>query len=185
MSIVYYPGGEQPALTVDPDTDLYTRYDEQGQIMEQRPLTDDERDRYRAAQRHLRMVEASAELDRAIAQTAPEQLAAVNRLAHVDGEVWTQPLGAHDAYAKDATVAYDGAEWRSVIDANAWAPGVAGWDKVTPPGEVEDWSPRDSTNGYPRGKRVRFEGAVWMSLVDANVWSPRDYPGGWEKQGDA
>ena len=42
---------------------------------------------------------------------------------------WVQPTGAHDAYAKGATVTHNGSTWTSDADANVWAPGVYGWTK--------------------------------------------------------
>jgi hypothetical protein len=47
-----------------------------------------------------------------------------------DPQPWVQPTGAHDAYNIGDRVTYDGFTWQSTIDANVWAPGVAGWDKV-------------------------------------------------------
>lgn len=47
-----------------------------------------------------------------------------------DPQPWKQPTGAHDAYNTGDRVTYDGFTWQSTIDANVWAPGVAGWDKV-------------------------------------------------------
>lgn len=40
---------------------------------------------------------------------------------------WSQPIGAHDAYAKGDKVSYDSKHWISDIDANVYAPGVYGW----------------------------------------------------------
>ena len=42
---------------------------------------------------------------------------------------WIQPAGAHDAYAKDAKVTYNGERWISDVDSNVWEPGVYGWTK--------------------------------------------------------
>lgn len=44
---------------------------------------------------------------------------------------WSQPVGAHDAYEKDAKVSHNGKHWTSDIDANVWEPGVYGWTEVT------------------------------------------------------
>ena len=41
---------------------------------------------------------------------------------------WRQPLGAHDAYARGATVRHDNKIWRSTIDNNVWEPGIYGWE---------------------------------------------------------
>lgn len=43
---------------------------------------------------------------------------------------WSQPVGAHDAYAKDAKVSHRNKHWISSIDANVWEPGVYGWTEV-------------------------------------------------------
>ena len=45
--------------------------------------------------------------------------------------VWTQPLGATDAYAKGDIVSHIGKVWESEVDANVWQPGVYGWHEVT------------------------------------------------------
>lgn len=44
---------------------------------------------------------------------------------------WSQPLGAHDAYAKDAKVTHNGKKWTSDVDGNVWEPGVSQWTEVT------------------------------------------------------
>lgn len=41
--------------------------------------------------------------------------------------VWTQPLGATDAYNTGDKVSHDGKTWVSTVDANIWEPGVYGW----------------------------------------------------------
>ena len=45
--------------------------------------------------------------------------------------VWTQPLGATDAYMKGDTVSHKDKTWTSDIDGNVWEPGVYGWTEVT------------------------------------------------------
>jgi hypothetical protein len=45
--------------------------------------------------------------------------------------IWTQPLGASDAYAKGDKVSYDSKLWESDVDSNVWQPGVYGWHEVT------------------------------------------------------
>lgn len=42
--------------------------------------------------------------------------------------VWTQPVGATDAYKKGDKVSHKGKIWVSTIDANVWEPGVYGWE---------------------------------------------------------
>jgi len=44
---------------------------------------------------------------------------------------WVQPTGAHDAYTKGSKVLYSKKIWESLIDANVWAPGVAGWREIS------------------------------------------------------
>lgn len=42
--------------------------------------------------------------------------------------MWTQPLGATDAYKKDDVVSYNGQLYVSTVDANVWEPGIYGWE---------------------------------------------------------
>lgn len=51
-------------------------------------------------------------------------------------DVWQQPTGGHDAYAKGTRVWYPTADsqlWESLIDGNTWSPDAypAGWKKVS------------------------------------------------------
>lgn len=41
--------------------------------------------------------------------------------------VWSQPQGAHDAYAIGSVVSHNGTTWTSTADNNVWEPGVYGW----------------------------------------------------------
>ena len=41
--------------------------------------------------------------------------------------IWTQPLGATDAYNKGDVVEHNGQIWVSDVDGNVWEPGVYGW----------------------------------------------------------
>jgi hypothetical protein len=43
---------------------------------------------------------------------------------------WRQPVGASDAYNKDAKVTHIELHWISDVDANVWEPGVYGWTRV-------------------------------------------------------
>lgn len=43
---------------------------------------------------------------------------------------WSQPLGAHDAYALGAKVSHKERHWVSDVDNNVWEPGVANWTEV-------------------------------------------------------
>ena len=44
---------------------------------------------------------------------------------------WSQPVGAHDAYAKGDKVSHNGKHWTSSVDSNVWEPSVFGWDEYT------------------------------------------------------
>lgn len=43
---------------------------------------------------------------------------------------WVQPIGAQDAYAKDAKVSHNDKHWISDYDANTWEPSVFGWSEA-------------------------------------------------------
>lgn len=43
---------------------------------------------------------------------------------------WSQPVGAHDAYAKGDKVSHNGKHWTSNVDSNVWEPGVYGWTEA-------------------------------------------------------
>lgn len=45
--------------------------------------------------------------------------------------IWTQPLGASDAYQKGDEVSHGGKIWESEVDGNVWEPGVYGWKEKT------------------------------------------------------
>lgn len=44
--------------------------------------------------------------------------------------IWTQPLGATDAYQIGDKVEHDGKTWESEVANNVWEPGVYGWHEV-------------------------------------------------------
>lgn len=43
---------------------------------------------------------------------------------------WSQPVGAHDAYAKGSRTSHNGKHWVSDLDGNVWEPGMYGWTEV-------------------------------------------------------
>lgn len=45
--------------------------------------------------------------------------------------IWTQPLGAHDAYQTGDVVMHNEVKYTSTVDNNVWEPGVYGWEEVT------------------------------------------------------
>lgn len=44
---------------------------------------------------------------------------------------WSQPVGAHDTYAKGDKVSHNGKHWMSDVDGNVWEPGVSQWTEYT------------------------------------------------------
>lgn len=42
--------------------------------------------------------------------------------------IWTQPLGAADAYMKGDVISFENQIWESMVDDNVWQPGVYGWE---------------------------------------------------------
>ena len=120
--------------------------------------------------------------------------------------IWTQPLGAVDAYNIGDIVSYNGKLYKSIINANVWAPAVypAGWEEYaestsggdsgetggsgttepeTPPTEtIPDFvQPTGAHDAYKKGDKVKFEGKTYESLIDANTYSPSAYPAGWKE----
>ena len=120
--------------------------------------------------------------------------------------IWTQPLGAVDTYNMGDIVSYNGKLYKSIINANVWAPDVypAGWEEYTestggsdsgetgggdsgstdtPSTEtIPDFvQPTGAHDAYKKGDKVKFEGKVYESLIDANAYSPSAYPAGWKE----
>ena len=120
--------------------------------------------------------------------------------------IWTQPLCAVDAYNLGDIVSYNGKLYKSIINANVWAPDVypAGWEEYTestgggdsgetggggttepetPPTEtIPDFvQPTGAHDAYKKGDKVKFEGKTYESLIDANTYSPSAYPAGWKE----
>ena len=122
--------------------------------------------------------------------------------------IWTQPLCAVDAYNLGDIVSYNGKLYKSIINANVWAPDVypAGWEEYTestgggdsgetgggdsgttepetPPTEtIPDFvQPTGAHDAYKKGDKVKFDGKIYESLIDANTYSPSAYPAGWKE----
>ena len=117
-------------------------------------------------------------------QLAQDYQAAVGR--H-DGDAWTQPTGAHDAYRREAQVTHGGKTWVSLVGANVWEPGVSGWREVTPesedgtPAAPPEWvQPTGGHDAYKTGDLVTWQGQAYRSNRDGNVWSPSALPSGWD-----
>ena len=64
---------------------------------------------------------------------------------------WSQPIGVHDAYSKDAKTSHNGKRWVSDIDNNVWEPGVYGWTEYVDPEELHEVSqnPQDGLSEAP------------------------------------
>lgn len=133
----------------------------------------------------------------------PAKIEALNRdylaaTGVTEGNEWVQPLGAHDAYPEGWVLLHNGKEWRSLIPANVWEPGVSAWREVVPepaptpqpdpnvpvtpvtPGGagVAAWiQPTGGHDSYKKGNTVSHKGKVWTSSADGNVWEPGVY--GW------
>ena len=101
--------------------------------------------------------------------------------SHVDGEPWTQPTGAHDAYPLGATVTHGGKTWQALTAFCVWEPGVSGWREVVAEGYPAWVQPTGGHDAYSTGARVSFEGSDYESTIAGNVWSPAAYPQGWRK----
>lgn len=64
-------------------------------------------------------------------QNTPDKVPALYKKIGFEDDgtaVWTQPLGATDAYQKNDVVSHKGQKWISTVDNNVWEPGVYGWE---------------------------------------------------------
>lgn len=124
---------------------------------------------------------------------------------------FTQPQGAHDAYAKGVKVVFNGSVYESTIDSNVYSPTdyPQGWTLVednstdvhveepvedtpvedTPVEEpVEEATtipeftqPTGAHDAYSLGDLVLYKGSTYESAIANNVYSPEAYPQGWTK----
>ena len=139
------------------------------QTWTQRPWTAEEL----AARAEQAAADAKAVEDRAILDAIAHTAAA----AHTDGEAWTAPTGAHNAFPKGATVTHAGKTWVNLTPANVWQPGVTGWREVVAEGPAAWVQPLGAHDAYPLGAKVTHKGKTWTSTAAANVWRPGVY--GW------
>ena len=96
------------------------------------------------------------------------------------GEAWSQPVTAADAYLVGDVVEHDGAVWVSTLNGNVWEPGVSGWRRQRKDGKPAAWvQPTGAHDAYRLGEKVTVGGSVYVSVIDFNVWSPEVYPAGW------
>ena len=61
---------------------------------------------------------------------SPEETPALFKNVHSDGNIWVQPLGAHDAYNLGDRVTHLGKIWESTVNANVWEPSIYGWTEI-------------------------------------------------------
>lgn len=66
------------------------------------------------------------------ADWAPDAAVSLYKRVEFDAgvPVWSQPVGASDAYSKGDKVSHKGKIWVSIVDANVWEPGVYGWQEA-------------------------------------------------------
>ena len=96
------------------------------------------------------------------------------------GEAWSQPVTAADAYLAGDVVEHDGAVWVSTLNGNVWEPGVSGWRRQRKDGKPAAFQqPTGAHDAYRLGEKVTVGGSVYVSVIDFNVWSPEVYPAGW------
>jgi len=63
----------------------------------------------------------------------PDSATSLYKAIGIEGgyPVWSQPVGAEDAYMTGDIVWYENQLWISTVDNNVWAPGVYGWEEYT------------------------------------------------------
>lgn len=149
-------------------------------------MTDDELEQLRIGALTERERRVTIETAEAQADLLNERY--VRAIGRIDGDDWTQPVGAHDAYREGAVVSHGGKTWVSTTPANVWEPGVSGWreqatvDPETGDETIPNWvQPTGGHDAYKKGDQVTYQGDVWESLIDGNSWSPTDYPQGWTR----
>lgn len=163
----------------DDESRTYTSYDEAGEVVSSRPYTEAEN---AAADAAILAEQARAEQEKLAADTEAVVRAMVaTAQPPADGQAWTQPTSAQDAYPLDATVTHGGKTWISLVAFNVHPPGVSGWREIVTEGYPEWVQPSGSHDAYNTGDLVTFEGRTWRSKIDGNVWSPTAHPAGWEE----
>ena len=153
-----------------------TTYGAGGQVTSTRPYTPEESTAADAAAQDRADAEA-AQARAALADAILTAAAALMEAAHTDGETWTAPTGAHDAYALGVTVKHAGKTWVNLNPANVWAPGTTGWREVVAEGPAAWVQPLGAHDAYPLGAKVTHKGKTWVNLTPANIWEPGVY--GW------
>lgn len=95
---------------------------------------------------------------------------------------WYQPEGAHDAWANGAWCWYEGRCWRSLQDANVFAPGVASWREM-----LVEWpeyvQPSGAQDAYQAGEKISELGGRYTCNTNGTVWPPSVLPDAWDFRG--
>ena len=103
---------------------------------------------------------------------------------------YVQPTGAHDAYSKGDRVSYNGAVWRSLIEANVWSPDelMHSWFREGSIAEGEEPAPEEPDAGAAAwapglplevGDRVKYNGVVYVvrqAHTTQAGWEPTNLP---------
>lgn len=145
-------------------------------------LTDDDLDALRVA------VLSEQERRRTISDAPAQAAALADRYAAAigrqDGDPWTQPTGAHDAYRQGAIATHNGRAWESLVAFNVHEPGVSGWREQSVEGGRAAWvQPAGAHDAYPLDAEVTHNGRAWLNTYPSNAYEPGVY--GWTDLGPA
>jgi hypothetical protein len=125
--------------------------------------------------------EQIAEIDAALATANLTYSSPTRQAVNSVIEEWTQPeAGVDDGYPIDAQVRHQERFWVSLLDANFYEPGAAGWRLWLEEGSAHpfpDWQLDESTTAYALGDRVHHAREdrtpiYWESKIDANTTTP-------------
>ena len=170
--------GWVPVIETPQPKDTETvKHDEKVELVDGVPVQQWKSRPWNAAEVAARAAEAAAKAKAAEDRAILDAIAHTSASAHADGETWTAPTGAHDAYALGVTVKHAGKTWTNLAPANVWPPGVSGWREVVAEGPAAWVQPLGAHDAYPLGAKVTHKGKTWTSTAAANVWRPGVY--GW------
>ena len=158
--------------------------------MDLSPFTDDDL-------RSLR-VQVQAELDRrALVASAGDRISQINTEVLTasgvsDGDDWTQPTDASNAYPEGWTVTYNGQKWISLIPANTTKPGDPSdpqnyrwWKNAAPPAPpgppaIPAWDP--AGHAYKIADVVTYQSKTYRCIqahTSQPGWDPASVPALW------
>lgn len=96
---------------------------------------------------------------------------------------WVQPFGAGDPSIpmKGDWRWHNGRAWRSLVDNNAFAPGVSGWREM-----LVEWpayvQPTGAHDAYQVGEKITEAGKRYVCKVNGTAWPPSVVPASWTVQ---